>query len=72
MVLCCEFLVDWIKHAFITRFNEIPSEVNLHSKIYPPLSPFATITNVCIVAGVPGLHCELGIRFSSKQAEERE
>ena len=27
MVLCCELLVDWIKHAFITRFNEVSAEV---------------------------------------------
>lgn len=26
-VLATEFVVDWIKHAFITRFNEIPIEV---------------------------------------------
>jgi len=26
-VLATEFFVDWIKHAFITRFNEIPIEV---------------------------------------------
>lgn len=26
-VLFTEFLVDWIKHAFITRFNEIPCDV---------------------------------------------
>lgn len=26
-VLATEFIVDWIKHAFITRFNEIPIEV---------------------------------------------
>lgn len=26
-VLVTEFLVDWIKHAFITRFNEIPIDV---------------------------------------------
>merc|ERR1712223_268868 len=26
-VLASEFFVDWVKHAFITRFNEIPSEV---------------------------------------------
>lgn len=25
MVLFAEVLVDWIKHAFVTRFNEIPS-----------------------------------------------
>jgi hypothetical protein len=24
MVLFAEVLVDWIKHAFITRFNELP------------------------------------------------
>lgn len=27
LVMCSEFLVDWVKHAFITKFNEIPSEV---------------------------------------------
>lgn len=27
MVLFSEILVDWVKHAFITRFNEIPLEV---------------------------------------------
>ncbi len=27
MVLTCEFLVDWVKHAFIVKFNEIPVEV---------------------------------------------
>ena len=27
MVMAAEVLVDWLKHAFITRFNEIP----LHS-----------------------------------------
>nr|CAD7443196.1 unnamed protein product [Timema bartmani] len=27
MVLMSEFLVDWIKHAFITRFNELPITV---------------------------------------------
>lgn len=26
-VLATEFVVDWIKHAFVTRFNEIPIEV---------------------------------------------
>jgi hypothetical protein len=27
MVLFAEVLVDWIKHAFITRFNELPVDV---------------------------------------------
>lgn len=27
MVLIGEFIVDWVKHAFITKFNEIPLEV---------------------------------------------
>lgn len=26
-VLMVEFLIDWIKHAFITRFNELPANV---------------------------------------------
>lgn len=26
-VLLAEFIVDWLKHAFITKFNEIPAEV---------------------------------------------
>ena len=27
LVLGAEFLVDWIKHAFITRFNEVSADV---------------------------------------------
>ena len=27
MVMGAEFLVDWIKHAFITRFNEVDADV---------------------------------------------
>lgn len=27
MVLVAEVLVDWIKHAFITRFNELKVDV---------------------------------------------
>lgn len=27
LVMFFEFAVDWVKHAFITKFNEIPSEV---------------------------------------------
>ena len=27
MVLGAEFFVDWLKHAFITRFNEVSAEV---------------------------------------------
>lgn len=26
-VMMVEFLIDWIKHAFITRFNELPADV---------------------------------------------
>lgn len=26
-IMCCEILVDWLKHAFVTRFNEITPEV---------------------------------------------
>ena len=28
LVMLAEFLVDWVKHAFITKFNEIPFDVN--------------------------------------------
>ena len=28
LVMLSEFVVDWVKHAFITKFNEIPSEVS--------------------------------------------
>jgi len=31
LVMLSEFVVDWVKHAFITKFNEIPSEVNTSS-----------------------------------------
>lgn len=27
MVVIAELMVDWLKHAFITKFNEIPAEV---------------------------------------------
>lgn len=27
MVMFAEFVVDWLKHAFITKFNEISAEV---------------------------------------------
>jgi hypothetical protein len=27
MVMIAEFIVDWLKHAFITKFNEISAEV---------------------------------------------
>lgn len=27
MVLLSEVLVDWVKHAFISRFNELPADV---------------------------------------------
>ena len=29
MVMMFEFLVDWVKHAFITKFNDIPAEVSV-------------------------------------------
>lgn len=28
-VLISEYFVDWIKHAFITKFNDIPVEVSV-------------------------------------------
>lgn len=37
MVVGAELLVDWLKHAFITKFNEINSEVykgKFERKIY--------------------------------------
>lgn len=27
VVLCVEFVIDWIKHAFVTKFNELPLDV---------------------------------------------
>ena len=33
MVICSEMFVDWVKHAFITKFNDIQPEV----RIYPLL-----------------------------------
>jgi hypothetical protein len=27
MIVVAELLVDWLKHAFITKFNEIPADV---------------------------------------------
>jgi hypothetical protein len=33
MVLLAEVGVDWVKHCFITRFNEIPAEVSGNASI---------------------------------------
>uniref|UniRef100_A0A915BBS3 Protein TAPT1 homolog n=1 Tax=Parascaris univalens TaxID=6257 RepID=A0A915BBS3_PARUN len=33
MVVIAELMVDWLKHAFITKFNEIPAEVYRDFKI---------------------------------------
>ena len=29
LVLLSEFMVDWGKHAFVLKFNEIPADVSL-------------------------------------------
>ena len=29
-VVSSEYFVDWIKHAFITKFNNIPVEVSIY------------------------------------------
>ena len=37
MLLCSEVVVDWVKHAFITKFNCISSEVcqrNVRKSVY--------------------------------------
>lgn len=34
MVLLGEFFVDWFKHAFITKFNEIPYQVYKGTLVY--------------------------------------
>lgn len=39
-VLIVEVLIDWIKHAFITRFNELSSDVYREYTISTYLSPF--------------------------------
>ena len=33
LVLGAELIVDWIKHAFITKFNEISSDVSSLSSL---------------------------------------
>ena len=45
LVLVSEVLVDWVKHAFITKFNEIPSEVG-----WP-----AVATHVCLSVNDGGI-----------------
>ena len=38
VVLFAEILVDWIKHAFILKFNEIPADVR-----------YSRIINKCLI-----------------------
>jgi Eukaryotic membrane protein family len=43
VVMFAELVVDWVKHAFITKFNELQPEVKLKTLFYDVLKP----GNVC-------------------------
>lgn len=34
LVFVAEILVDWVKHAFILKFNEIPADVSFMIHVY--------------------------------------
>jgi len=39
--LCCQMLVDWVKHAFVTKFNNIDSStVYVRSCVVPAMHSF--------------------------------
>ena len=45
LVMLSEFMVDWIKHAFITKFNEISFEVRYFFKLRSKIK-YAFVINI--------------------------
>ena len=70
LVMGCEFVVDWIKHAFITKFNDISYDVM-------SLFPSVTLTNdvklhsVLYRAGLQRIQCQHFLRHRRKQTSRR-
>jgi hypothetical protein len=48
MVMTAEFIVDWLKHAFITKFNEISAEVYQGKNCYLKMPVFRFHNNTRI------------------------
>jgi hypothetical protein len=46
MVLIAEVLVDWLKHAFIVKFNDISSDVSLHASFTGGRNDLKQILNI--------------------------
>ena len=59
MVICSEMFVDWVKHAFITKFNDIQTEVSyhLHHYYYYYYTTTTTTTTVTIATTVSTMYC---------------
>jgi len=53
LVIIGEFIIDWLKHAFITKFNEIPAAVyrGLSSCLFIILKCLRFYNNNCIRCG---------------------
>src|SRR6218665_2617584 len=62
LVMIFEFLVDWVKHAFITKFNEIPSEVNCDLF----LTSQQCIKAPCVAATLESSGVEIVVFFRSR------
>ena len=53
-VVSSEYFVDWIKHAFITKFNNIPVEVSIYICIHfiTKMKEFKTVVASVLRGGV--------------------
>ena len=52
-VVSSEYFVDWIKHAFITKFNNIPVEVSIYiHSFYHQMKEFKTVVASVLHGGV--------------------
>ena len=43
---CCEMVVDWIKHAFIVKFNSIPAHVRESCSAACPVCEYVRVCTV--------------------------
>ena len=68
-VLSSEYFVDWIKHAFITKFNNIPVEVCFIHRCLILLAHFGLaamfLSRRPLLKSVSHRTCHLAISFSS-------
>ena len=64
MVMGSEFLVDWVKHAFITKFNEIPDDVSTVSYFILGITWLKSLPLSSTKVNVSTLFCALQVQTS--------